>query len=165
LVVIVEVDAPVVEVVVRPVTWMEKTELGLMKVEVNEKVMVFPPVRVTDWPGNVSGENEGCHAVTVPSTGVPVVPAGTDMVIELRLLPVGVVNPNVYEVPVLAVAAVDDHERLVIAPSALAGLAATRELDAATRSAISTMSVVRPRLTQRRRGRLRGRVAQARTVW
>jgi hypothetical protein len=137
-----------------------------MKVEPNEKVMVFPPVRLTAGvPASVTGENDGCHTLTVPSVGVPVVPPGTVMVTDERLLPVDeVVNPNVYVVPVLVVAAVDDHERLVSVPNALAGRADTSAPEAAMTNAISTMSVVRPRPTRRRDGRPRGPIGLARIV-
>jgi hypothetical protein len=87
------------------------------------------------------------------------------MVTEERLPAVAVVSVYVYDVPdALICAEVGDHDRLLSVPSALAGRAEMSVLDTATNSAISTTSVIRPRLTKRRRGRLLGRVAHARTV-
>jgi hypothetical protein len=145
---------------------MDTTVLGLKNCELNEKVSVLLASPMV-WPVKVTGENDGCQTVTVPSAGVPPVPAGTVMVIDVRLAPAAaeVVNPNVYAVPDAPVpASVDDHERLPSVPNALAGRAAIRVLDTATSSAISTMSAVRPRLTGCRSGRLLGWAAHARTI-
>jgi hypothetical protein len=136
-----------------------------MNCEANENVSVVP-TRPTDWAVSVTGEKEGCQALTVPSPGVPPVPGGTDMVTDERAPAVTVVSAYVYDVPaVLIWAAVGDHDTLLSVPSALAGRGEMSVLDMATNSAISTTSVVRPRLTKRRRGRLSGRLAHACTVW
>jgi hypothetical protein len=88
------------------------------------------------------------------------------MVTDERAPAVAVVSAYVYDVPDVPIwAAVGDHDTLESVPSALAGLGEMSVLDTATSSAISTMSVVRPRLTKRRRGRPSDRLAHACTVW
>jgi hypothetical protein len=89
LVVMTAVSFPGADVFFSPVTWMDTTVPLLTKAWVKVSLSVFVPVQPMAAPVlKVEG-------VTVPSAGVPLVPAGTNMITVLRVADAVVLNPKV----------------------------------------------------------------------